>query len=202
MIVGPDFVWLHFPKCAGTHVERVLRSTFGAEPSLRFDPIDPANVIWHQNVDQREATGVDLSGRDILCGFRRLPSWVLSRIHYERSRSSHPFPTRDRYTRGRFYEEDGAEGWAEDYVRKYTSRPVARWIRVEHLREDFVAAFSPYLDVERFALRWRLRRRANATTYPRDLAAWFTPAELAELYETCPTWRDLERTLYGDLVTL
>lgn len=202
MIVGPDFVWLHFPKCAGTLAERILRRTFGGDPALDFDPLDPTKVIWHENVDEREARGVPLAGKDVICGFRRLPAWVLSRMHFEERRSPHPLPSRAMYARGRFYEEDGAEGWAEEYVRRYSSRPVSHWIRTEHVREDLVAAFSPYLDADRLKSRWRYRRRVNKTVYHRDLSEWFTPGELEALYDSCPTWRDLELALYGNLAVL
>lgn len=202
MIIGPEFVWLHFPKCAGTLMERVLRRSFGDDPTLRFDPLDPANVIWHQNVDQREATGVDLGGKAIISGFRRLPAWVLSRIHFEKARSGAPLPDPDLYTAGRFFEEDGSEGSAEEYVRRFTTRPVDHWIRVEHLTDDFIQAFSPYLSVDTWTVRRRLRRRANRTWYRGALPRWFDQAGVDRLYESCPTWRALELSLYGDLASL
>ena len=203
MIIGPDFLWLHFPKCAGTLVEKILRVAFGDDPTLEFDPLDPRHVIWHQDVDERQAaTGRELGRKHVICCFRRLPHWVLSRINFEKHRSPHlPF-SRAMYTQGRFYEQNGAESTAEGYVRKYSSRTVSHWIRVEFLREDFVAAFSPYLDVTRLDLDGAFGRRVNETDYHRDLGAWFSPNELAALYDSCPTWRDLEVSLYGDLVTL
>ena len=68
MIIGPDFLWLHFPKCAGTLVEKILRVAFGDDPTLEFDPLDPRHVIWHQDVDERQAaTGRELGGKHIIC---------------------------------------------------------------------------------------------------------------------------------------
>jgi hypothetical protein len=203
VIIGPDFLWLHFPKCAGTLIEKVLRSAFADDPALEFDPLDPERVIWHQDVEERQAaTGRDLGGKDIICCFRRLPHWMLSRINFEKKRSPHLFPSRALYTQGRFYEQNGAESSAEGYVRKYSSRTVSHWIRVEFLRSDFVAAFAPYLDVARVDLDGAFGQRVNETAYRRDLRSWFSPMELAALYDSCPTWRDLEIRLYGDLVSL
>src|SRR5512138_3887860 len=91
MIISPDFVWLHFPKCAGSAVEGALRILLAGRAGLSFDPIDPSNVIWHHNVAERENydRSFSLGERRVLCGFRRLPTWLLSRVHFEASRGPH-----------------------------------------------------------------------------------------------------------------
>jgi hypothetical protein len=88
MIIGPDFVWLHFPKCAGTFTENIIRRLDANSGKIAFDPIDPAEIIWHQNVVEREnITGEKLRDKVIISNFRRLPFWIISRIQFEANRS-------------------------------------------------------------------------------------------------------------------
>ena len=122
MIIGENFIWLHFPKCAGTFTEILLRKYFGDDKSISFDKIDPSNVIWHQNVSEREKMlNIDLSGKDILCNIRRLPFWIISRIRYERNRSG-KFVTREMYNQGKFYTKKGEIISAECVLGRMTEK--------------------------------------------------------------------------------
>jgi hypothetical protein len=217
VIIGPNFIWLHFPKCAGSHTEQVLRNCFYKnlgitqkilqllairDPEVIFDPIDPKNVIWHENVLQREQrTGINLDNKAIICNFRRLPSWMISRIQYEEKRSGNK-TTKDEYITGRLHEQNGSVNFADNYLKKYSSRPVTSWIRTEYIRDDFEKAFSPFLDLSSVDLSKKFRQTTNVTKYERDLRKWFTPEDLERLYCSCPLWRDQEIKLYGDLIAL
>ena len=217
MIIGPDFIWLHFPKCAGTHTERVLRKYFYKDTGITekilgkilikdagicFDTIDPSCVIWHESVPEREKrTGRNLEKKAIICNFRRLPSWIISRIQFEEKRSGTK-TAKDEYSIGRFHEQNGAEDFADNYFKKYSSRPVTSWIRTEYIRDDFEEAFSPFLDLSPIDLSKEFRTTSNVTHYEKDLRQWFTPEDLEQLYSSCPLWRNQELTLYGDLITL
>lgn len=202
MIIGEDFIWLHFPKCAGVHTEKVLHKYFDTDPKIHFDPIDPANVIWHQNVAERErATGTVLKDKAIICNFRRLPSWILSRIQFEEKRSG-IVTVKDDYVRGKFHEAGGFVNHADTYVKKYTVYPVRSWIRTEYLAEDFERAFSPFLDLSSIDLSREFSKKSNVTSYNKELSRWFSPGDLKVLYASCPLWTQLEQSLYGDLVSL
>jgi len=166
------FVWLHVPKCAGTQTRAVLRKLGAFDEDL-----DPN--IWHQG--RRE--GLTDSGRVVVANFRRLPSWVLSLAHYEAARGGGP-----------------ADPWrwsGDDVLARYDAD---RWIRAEHLPEDFAAAFGDLIELPTARLTKMFRKRRNATDYDRSLEAWFTPADLEGLYAANPAWAALERRLYGDLL--
>lgn len=201
MIVGKDFIWLHFPKCAGTETEQILRRNFGADPGIAFDPIDRLNVIWHHSIPFRKANDrtFDVGNRAVICNIRRLPSWLLSRVHDEYVRSPQHVVTREMFTSGKFFRVDGHVMSADDFMKRYTTYPVTHWIRTEHFAADFTAVFSRYLDLSGIDVGSEIKRtNVNAMNYIRDVEFYFTPDELAGLYRANPLWADMERQVYGE----
>ena len=206
MILGRDFVWLHFPKCAGHAVDQALRGVLRGRSEIVFD--DQAREAgWHDSVDERlrREPMLDFSNRRIICGFRRLPHWILSRIHYEASRPPYLCATREMLCRGEFFGELGDVGKADDFAAYYAAGKVERWVRTEHLAEDFERHFGDMLEapLARAAVR-RLRKIVNGArlNYVRSPGFYFTAAELDALYEANPVWAALERELYGDTLSL
>jgi hypothetical protein len=200
MIIGNDFVWLHFPKCAGTFTERLLHKVVPPGLGVQFDPIDPANVIWHQNYFQRENyLRQSLSGKDVICNFRRLPSWIISRIKYEQERSGQVV-SKEAYSKGFFFEQNGTENHADNYVREYTKKTVSNWLRVEYLHEDFINVFSKYFDLENKCVSEIFMNKVNASGWDGNICKWFDKEDLKILYESCPKWAALELELYGNIM--
>lgn len=208
MIIGERFVWLHFPKCAGTEVEAILRELLKNDKRVMFDDLDPKSnkVIWHQNIAQREAMDPTfiLGERDVICNFRRLPYWLLSRIHYEKARSPHIVVTRDMFLiKGQFLGRDSVISSADQVAKKYSSRPVKHWLRTENLETDFIAVFSKYIDLDSLDVKNRFRRKNKGVLrYIQDLEFYFKPHELEKLYFYNPLWASIERSIYGDILTL
>jgi len=204
MIVGKTFVWLHFPKCAGHTVEQALRSALRRRRDVEFDQ-DPSG--WHDSLEdrRRRVAGFDPGDRAVICGFRRLPFWILSRVHYEASRPPYHTVTRAMLRRGEFFHQNGQVGRADDYVSRYADSGVDRWIRTEHMAEDFERHFGDILgsQLARAAVR-KVRRVVNGTrlNYVRSLEFYFTAEELEELYAANPLWAQAERRLYGDVLRL
>lgn len=201
MIVGPDFIWLHFPKCGGTALQSALRKVYRGRTDVVFDPIDQRNVIWHHTIQERKRYDptFDPDGKKIVCSFRRLPYWILSRVHFEAQRPPHRIATRAMLIRGKFYEQRGLVSMADSYVKKYNNPRVDAWIRTEHLVDDLSRA----LEINQQRLNGVLKREnVGKTRRIRDLAFWFTQEELAGLYAANPEWTALEERLYGELVTL
>jgi len=204
MIVGDKFVWLHFPKCAGHAVDQALKSVLRGRTDVAFDVADRTG--WHDSLEERQRRDPSLvvDDRAVICGFRRLPYWMLSRVHYEASRPPYLSATRGMLCRGEFFHQNGQIGKADDYALHYDAK-VERWIRTEHLAEDFERHFSDILGshLAKAAMR-KVRRIVNGTrlNYIRSLDYHFTPDELARLYDANPTWAALERALYGDLLQL
>jgi hypothetical protein len=205
VIIGKKFVWLHFPKCAGHTVEQALRSVLRRDREAAFDA--PDREGWHESLSARRSQEADApcSGRTVICGFRRLPYWMLSRAHYEASRPPYHCVTRAMLCRGEFFHRNGLAGKADDYALYYGKSDVERWIRTEHLAEDFERAFGDALG-SRFtrAAVHKLRRIVNGTrlNYIRNLDFHFTAAELDGLYAANPAWAARERQLYGDVLRL
>jgi hypothetical protein len=200
MIIGPDFVWLHFPKCAGTFTEHLIRKYFQDDSTLQFDAIDPLNVIWHQSIRQREKTaGINLQGRDIISNFRRLPSWIISRIRYEERRTGKKVP-RDLLVQGRFFDINGTEASADKTLLKFSERGVDKWIRVENLRNDFVDVFSEYLDLPSKMTESDFNVLMNTSGDSINVDLFFTAIEMELLYKSNPVWAAREEMLYGELL--
>ena len=205
MIVGKRFVWLHFPKCAGHAVEQAIRGVLGKDQHAAFD--SPESAGWHDSLDDRGRRGEApaVASREVICGFRRLPHWILSRIHYEASRPPYLSATRGMLLQGEFFQRNGQIGRADDFARHYDASGVDRWIRTEHLAADFLAAFEDLVGpgLARVAAR-RLGRIVNGTrlNYIRDLEYHFTPEDLEGLYAANPAWAERELALYGDLLTV
>ena len=200
MIIGDNFVWLHFPKCAGTFTEKLIRKYFNSDPRIYFDPIDPKNVIWHQNLAQREKkSNIDFSDKAVICNFRRLPFWIISRIRYEEMRSGKTVP-RKLIIEGRFYNENGTESKADKTLQKFTERKVDHWLRTEHLEVDFMNVFSKYLNVRPLISSADFTEMVNSTGKGSNIEGWFNRDELINLYRSNPSWSMLELELYGDLL--
>ena len=200
MIIGDKFIWLHFPKCAGSFTDFILRKYYGNLKEIVFDEIDPSNVIWHQNVIEREKiSGIDLSGKDIVCNFRRLPFWIISRIRYEKLRSGISV-SKKMYVEGSFYEANYKLSHADNYIYKYTERKVNQWIRQENLYTDFMKAFSNYFNLD-IIDESDFDRKVNTTGKEPELKEWFSKEELTQLYRSCPQWTRHEKFLYGNILT-
>lgn len=200
MIIGTDFVWLHFPKCAGTFTEKLIRSIDDGTNNIEYDPIDPENVIWHQNINEREnLTGNRLREKRIISNFRRLPFWVISRIQFEKNRSGREV-NHDLYRMGCFFESNGNINLADRYLSIYGSPCVNHWIRVEHLKEDFNSVFSEYLSYDLNRYENFFDRKINASGWEGSIKDWFDYEDLVALYSTNPNWARLENRLYGNLL--
>lgn len=210
MIIAPDWIWVHVPKCAGTMTEKILQSVYAAEPSVIFDPVGPGlPVIWHQTLARRaEADPTFTPGtRRIIGNLRRLPAWVLSRVHFEIDRSGPDAGVaRKQLVLGRFRTGAPPKGSsaqhrissADQALRGYAAE-VTDWVRSEHLDQDLQRAFGwktppPRLQEEKV--------NSNRIPYVRDLAFWFTARDLTRMYEANPLWAEVEQRVYGDLITL
>lgn len=205
MIYSDQFVWLHFPKMAGSAVERIFRAHFRHDRSIVRDRVSPlmvrlrlAEPIWHDSVAERESRRPSFSaaGKTVICGLRRLPDWLYSRHMFEVQRSP-ALPHRiDRLIEGRFLEHTGAIGFADDYMRKYLppdllSSGVVRIIRVDNFRADFRAAFRDFIDVDGIPEQDFFRVR-NKTRSSDALARETISSNLRRIYDSCPYWAEVE----------
>lgn len=200
MIIGPDFVWLHVPKCGGTSIERSLRNAFRNRRDVHFDRKHLSEkdargrVIWHHTIKLRHEhdPAFDPSGKKIVAAIRRLPNWLLSRVHYEANRSAGMAPTREQFVLGEFLEHSGVANSPEKMIRRFNRPPVDDWLRVEHLTDDMIRVFG--IDPADM-----VRANESKIDYIKDLSFWFTKDELRALYKANPTWAEIEEKAYGGL---
>jgi hypothetical protein len=205
LITGPTFVWLHFPKTAGHTVDLALRVAARRMRGFVFDRRGDYHPGWHDVVAERSERDprFDPTGKVVVSAFRRLPYWLLSRIHYEAAKPPFRVATREMVVRGEFFESDGGVSSADGYARRYAG-DVQRWIRVEHLRSDFERCFADLLPARSLDLALanldQVRNSSPIGYLPRT-EFYFTPKELAELYCANPIWSALEKRLYGALLS-
>lgn len=195
MIIGPDFIWLHFPKCAGTTLELALRDLLKGRPGVKFDDIDGVTGHWHHTIAERQAIdpSFHLRGKRVLACLRRLPSWIMSMVIFEATRNEHMVATRDMIVHGQCF-DSGIVNRADDYLDLFNA-DVHHWIRTEHLAADVATAFDlRHADVAEAMLR----HKSNVTPpYIRDTAFWFTDDDLCTLYASNPLWAAVEDRVYG-----
>ena len=196
MIIAEDWVWLHFPKCAGNTIEKLLRTNLSDNRRIRFDAMDHNNIIWHHSIPDRERADPDfaLGDRRVICAIRRLPDWLVSRVHFEASRPPHHLASRQMLEDASFYEQTGVINTAERTLRHFSRPRVDAWIRTEYLVEDLEKTFE-------ISIRQSdIRLNKNRFDYIRDWRFWFSEGQLKRLYELCPTWADTEERVYGSLL--
>jgi hypothetical protein len=79
--------------------------------------------------------------------------------------------------------------------------PVERWLRMEHLSEDFLAFVSDLTVIgDERSRQVSDLRVINKLDYDHEIGHWFTDAQLKRMYEVNPTWRGIEEMVYGDLL--
>src|SRR5687768_15970151 len=157
MIYTKEFVWLHFPKCAGTKVEQLFKKYFYKREGLFQDAIGLANdpsIAWHDSIADREARdpGFSLGTRTVICSFRKLPFWLESRYNFEAQRSPDLSHRPDLLLEGKFLEADGFENQAYNYVNNYLPQHIFQSGNVRFLRAEFCESvcqsiFRPFLDI-------------------------------------------------------
>ena len=206
MIYSKDFVWLHFPKCAGTKVAQIFRKYFASDTTIIQDPtdivIDPENC-WHDSISMRTErdSSFQLGDRAVICSFRRLPSWLISRYSYEVNRS----PTLDHkpelLLEGKFLEKSGMLNSADFYCQKYLPPEIlnssrVRFLRTECFEHDFKEIFGQFFDVSQIP-KFVFDERVNSTP---ETVTWKVKWKLRlmskMLYEHCPYWKEIEQLAY------
>jgi hypothetical protein len=198
MIIGPDFVWLHFPKCAGTSVEKALFALYGERDGFHFDAVSAGAPIWHDTIAMRKERDptFDIGNRKIIACIRRLPSWILSRVHFEAARQPKYVVTREMLLVGQFFRETGQVRDADFNARRYGTPRVDAWVRTEYLVEDL----AKVLQIDSRRVQAALPHENKSPEYVKNQEFWFTTDDLHSLYRSNPIWSEIERQVYGSLL--
>lgn len=198
MIIHPKFIYIHFPKTAGTAIDRLFKKYFSDVPDLVVDSSDSPDCRWHDTIAQRSERepGFHTAGRTVVSGFRRLPAWLESRFSFERSRSPHLEHPLELLPQAKFMEADGSTGHADIYGRNWLAPEIlvlqkVQLIRVEHFSGDFRRIFGQWLDVERIPEE-ELKLNINVSPESSDVAE-VIKNNLDAIYRECPHWSAIER---------
>ncbi|GJM45045.1 MAG: hypothetical protein DHS20C21_18870 [Gemmatimonadota bacterium] len=192
MVIGKSFAWGHMGKTGGDATWRL----FQCVPDLverAHDPTDPAK--------HRRFVEENVQGKTLVLNLRRLPSLTLSYVNHARFHGLGP----DQPAGTEITPEEALEELrAERVIRNHTDRgnlTIHRWLRMEHLREDFlefVSTLRPLTSAEVQAVRAVTTKKPMP--YDHDPRTFFSPDQIVQLYENSPTWARYEREVYGDLL--
>ena len=157
MIIGDSFIWIHFPKCAGSKVEKLFKTYYVDDESITQDIVDPdgdPDRAWHDSIADRiqRDPSFSVDGREIICSFRRLSPWLMSRYSFEVERSPHLEHSPRPLLNGRFFERGGFLNHADRLISKYLpyediSAHKYSFLRTEQFEEDFKKHFGKFIDV-------------------------------------------------------
>ena len=207
MIYSDEFVWLHFPKCAGTKIEKLFRTYFSSTPGVFQDTVDPRldpQATWHDSISDREKRNPDftLGNRMVICSFRRLPTWLESRYSFEVQRSPQLNHRPELLLEGKFLEHSGYQNHADYYVKKYLPEVILRsgnlrFVRTEFFEEDFKRVFGEFLDVTGIPdSEFSKKVNTSRSVVPHEIRMELFQNQM-KVYECCPRWKAVEDMAYG-----
>jgi hypothetical protein len=194
MVIGEKFAWAHLPKTGG---DATLELFLLFPEVIVLADIEDSNAK-HATFSEREN---EVAGKALLMNLRRLPFWVLSRAQHVARWGVHPdyepIPMASP-------QQLSESAFPDDRIALYTDSgrfQIDRWLRMEHLTEDFVGFVSGLTEVSEDRRREVFQLPAvNAHEYDHDLGSWFTPEQIELMYERNPVWTAIEQELYGGLV--
>ena len=78
---------------------------------------------------------------------------------------------------------------------------IDRWLRSEHLAEDFLAFVSGLREVTAAERRAVIELGGvNELRYDHEISHWFTPEQVQRMYERNSRWAAIEERLYEGLI--
>ena len=191
MIIGERFGWAHLPKTGGTAtlwMFKLFPEWAGGHTGTK-----------HSAFAEHEA---EIEGKTLVSNLRRLPDWMLSwaQHHSVHLRGEGKLlPMKSPWEMAEIRRAD----LQLDLLRAEGRFDVERWLRMEHLADDFAEFISEHREVTDAHRRQIAEIGAvNVVEYDHDVTHWFTPAHIERMYERNPQWAELERRVYGDLALL
>lgn len=199
MIITQNLCWHHLPKTAGTTTDRLFLAS--GLPLLLRDSQD--SYVKHlPSCDHPLSASLPITGKKCVTNFRRLPHWLLSNYQHKIKRMNldlSVYPLKD----GLFWRHK-EQSWlpADWWIDRFCIDQSWILLRCENLKSDFLSCLSLYESIGfRSSLNVRFVKSRNRTDYKRSLNYWFTANDLRKMYTSNPRWANLERLLYGQLLT-
>jgi hypothetical protein len=191
MVIGDRFAWAHLPKTGGSATLKL----FLLFPELvEFADVEDSNAK-HTTFKERER---EVAGKMLLMNLRRLPHWVLSRAQHVARWGVHPdYEPIPMASPEELAESDFPDNRLLLFIDGGRFQ-IEKWIRMEHLPEDFMVFVSDLTEVSddqrAAALDLPL---VNSHDYDHEVESWFTAEQIERMYERNPMWAGLEEELYG-----
>ena len=192
MVIGERFAWAHLQKTGGS----ATFAMFCLFPELIVFADAVEDPEKHSPYGAREDL---IAGKVRACNLRRLPAYLLSwavwrvRPGNQGGRTKMESP-----------QEIAEHPRADRRLAHITSDgrfAVERWLRMEHLADDFLDFISELADVgDERRTQVRETGTINALDYDHEIRNWFSDAQIKTMYEVNPVWREIEEKTYGDLL--
>ena len=207
MIYSDDFVWLHFPKCAGTKIERLFEKYFFDVQGIVQDAVgikkDPL-IKWHDSVAGRENRDFNfkLGSRTVIFPIRKLPCWLESRYNFEVARTPDRRFEPELLLEGKFFRSNGSVVHADTLIKNFLPENILNskqleFIRMEHFERDFKEVFGKYIDIEKIPEEEYFKKvNASKSYIPENIRLQLYNSG-SNLYELCPYWKRVEKLAYN-----
>jgi len=196
MVIGERFAWGHLQKTGGDATWELFRMFPGVVEFADPRNTEAKHASFAERADQ-------VGGKLLVSNIRRLPSWTLSWAQHRARLSKRPDGSPVPMNSPRQMVTVPRADMRLAILTGDGAFPVERWLRMEHLAEDFADFLDELTEVsaedrERIATF----ARVNALEYDHEVANWFTAQQVSELYENNPLWAQIEREVYGGLMEL
>lgn len=194
---GDNFVWLHLGKTGGTTVNQYGKLC----PELVKFRDGDSKPEKHNTIEkiERRFPQVDFTNKDIILGFRKLESWILSHNNHFLSRdlivNFDDKIYKEKILEGLVYAK-GRDTWvsADSWLMEYLKRPVTHFIRTEHLQEDFIRVFGQYglKDVDKIRHHTLVKNKAQRWGCKIILSS----DQIKNIHNHNPLWSTIQNQLY------
>lgn len=161
---------------------------------------DPT-IAWHDSISDRKRRNAKFNAgsREIICSFRRLPSWLISRYNFEVARSPHLDHNQNSLLKGEFLEASGKLNHADRLISRYLPyRDIGgknvSFIRTEFFEQDFKRILGKYIDINLIP-DYEFFDKANPSKniLGKDLQE---KLRTGAPYNYCPAWSAVEYFVY------
>lgn len=196
MIEGPNFVWLHLPKTAGTSTAKLFR-----ELNLSGVSVDPDHVDEkHESIKNRLGSINSNPEKASIITIRRLTSWLLSDWHHKTKKMGLKIPFEPAKS-GLFYSLRLGGTWvsADYWIHYFNARSCTHTIRIEHIQEDSNRYVLPLLPKGTKLLKFP---QQNTNQYSHRIEDFFSSSDLRRIYKNNPAWSAWEKEIYGSTRTI
>lgn len=194
MVIGEEFAWAHLPKTGGDTTRELFQLFPGLVLSADPGDTNEKHLTFRSRRDR-------VAGKALAMNIRRLPAWALSRAQHVTREGLYPEYVPLPMAAA---EEIAASDLPDIRLAHFTDHwriRIDAFLRLEHLRDDFLAFVRRFTDVSAEQERRVHEHPArDVADYDHALAQWFTPGQLASIYHRNPRWAALEEELYGDLL--